>query len=142
VTAAEKAIFPSYVTIVGTVGYAAGSDVPIFNKTYSLAGTNGVSAQTLPGEVCALGRWSTTARTGKNHPIYLFSYWHGVESSSGANRETLNGTQQASMNTYGANWVTGFSDGTLTLVRAGPNGATGTGYVTEGTLTHRDFPRA
>jgi hypothetical protein len=89
-----------------------------------------------------VGRWSTTARTSKNHPIYLFAFWHDVcanDASSGL--DNLQTSQKTAMNTYGAAWVTGFSDGVNTYTRAGPNGATGVGYVTDTPLSHRDFPR-
>jgi hypothetical protein len=131
-------------TIIATYGYAAGSDVPVFSKTYSTAGTGsaGLSSGTLmPGEVAALVRYATTARTGKNHPVFLFNYYHGVYSEAGTTDE-LNHGQKTEFGTYAAAWIAGFSDGTNTLVRSGPNGATATGYVVKTYLTHRDFPRA
>jgi hypothetical protein len=141
VVTAEKAIFDTDVTIVETTGYAAGSDVPVFTKTYSTVGTCAAGGQNNPGEVAALARWSTTARTSKNHPIYLFNYWHGARTvSSGTDWDKLDSTQKSAMNTYGAAWISGFSDGTHTLVRAGPNGATATAAFIEEYVTHRDFP--
>jgi hypothetical protein len=138
---AEKAIFNNNVTIVETVGYAAGSDVPVFSKTYSTAGTFAGSGDAVPGECAGLVRYSTTARTSKNHPIYLFNYYHfmlGNTSSSQADK--LLSTQVTALDTYSAAWISGFSDGTHTCVRAGPNGATATGHFTEEYFTHRDFP--
>ena len=141
VVTAQKAIIPGTSSIVETVGYAAGSDVPVFTKTYATGGTGSFTTFKQTLQVAAIGRWSTTARTPKNHPIYLFAYWHDVcaaDASTGL--DTLQASQKTAMNTYGAAWISGFSDGTNNYVRAGPNGATGTGYTTLGPLSHRDFP--
>jgi hypothetical protein len=140
---AEKAIYKNSMTIVQCIGYAAGSDVPTATKTYSTVGTGSFANSTAaPGEVAALVRYSTTARTSKNHPVYLFNYYHGVgwDATEGVVDE-LGADTKTAIGVYAAAWITGFSDGTLTLVRAGPNGATATGQVVEDFLTHRDFPR-
>lgn len=143
VTAAEKATFPSTTTITEAIGYAAGSDVPVASKVYSLAGTMGAVAgayfQALP--VCALIRWSTAARTTKNHPIYLFSYIHNVAVlQSFAGFDKLDANQKAACATYASSWISGFSDGSITAVRASPQGAAATGSIVEEYVTHRDFP--
>lgn len=141
VTAAEKLILPSPVQIVEALGYAAGSEVPVATKTYALTGTASVSGGTIQaGDVAGLIRYATAARTSKNHPVYLFNYYHGVYNQT-AELDKLNGSLVTLYNTYAGAWISGFSDGSLTLVRAGPNGATATGSVTEVYLTHRDFPR-
>lgn len=143
VVAAEAPIFASTVTIVECVGYAAGSDVPVSSKTYSTSGslTTGGGDAYAQGESAALVRYSTTARTSKNHPVYLFNYYHGVwvQTASGAGN-LLKAAQKTAMGTYAAAWISGFSDGSHTLVRAGPNGATATGQFVEEYVTHRDFP--
>jgi hypothetical protein len=143
VVTAEKPCFTSNVTIVEAVGYAAGSDVPVATKTYSTAGTlspaGGAMAQA--GEVAALIRWSTNARSTKNHPIYCFSYIHGIYiDPSGGHLDALDSTQKTNMGTYATAWITGFSDGSITAVRATPNGAAATGQIVEEYVTHRDFP--
>src|SRR6266576_6826649 len=115
IVTAEKATFAASsaggADIVATVGYAAGSEIPVFNKTYSTAGT--LSAAGLfptPGDVAALIRYSTAARTAKNHPLYLFNYYHGpLTSGTVANRDVLAAAQATAMGTYAAAWVTGFS---------------------------------
>jgi len=143
VVTAEKATHPSTATIVETVGYAAGSDVPVFSKVYSTAGTLTVAGSSLPTplEVAALIRWSTAARSTKNHPIYAFSYMHNVYVSDlNVWKETLEANGKAAMGTYATSWVTGFSDGSLTLVRATQGGHTCTGSLVEEYVTHRDFP--
>lgn len=143
VVAAEKLCLGTNVTIVECTGYNAGSDLPIASKTYSQAGSVSLAGSEiwLVGEACFLLKWQTTARTSKNHPIYLFNYMHGVKSNPSDGIGTIQASQYGVMNTYGAAWVTGFSDGTITAVRAGPNGATGA-YVTPSFPTynhHRDF---
>lgn len=140
---AEKAIHYNNNTILQTIGYAAGSDVPVFSKTYSTVGTLTASAtnQFAPGEVAALVRWSTAARSSKNHPIYCFSYYHGVLTQVLATVvDKLEVNQKAAMATYATAWVTGFSDGTITCKRSSPAGATATGSAVEQFVTHRDFP--
>lgn len=124
------------------IGYDAGSDLPIFTKAYTTAGTNagGAGALSVPLEVSALIRYATTQRTSKNHPIYLFNYMRGVKINSGSNRELLDTTFKGRVSTYAAAWVTGFSDGTTIHHRAGPNGAVAQSQVVGTYVTHRDFP--
>jgi hypothetical protein len=143
VVTAEKAVFASEVTIVQAVGYAAGSEVPVADKTYTTAGTLSiVSGNTLaPGEAAALVRYGTAARTSKNHPIYLFNYYHGcVVMATTTGPDKLDANQKAALETYAGSWISGFSDGSITAVRASPQGAAATGHVTEEWVTHRDFP--
>jgi hypothetical protein len=144
IVTAEKAIYSNgMVTIVGTYGYAAGSDVPVFSKTYTTAATGAfASAVGTPGDAAALIRYGTTARTSKNHPVYLFNYYHAPVVSNVGPWDTLHATQRTAMGTYAGQWITGFSDGSITCVRAGPNGATATGSLVEPLVTHRDLPRA
>ena len=138
---AEKAILGGHHQITATWGYLAGSDVPVFNKTYTTTGTHVKGGQYAPGEVCAIERWSTNSRSTKNHPIYLFSYYHSPDIFTGTNQEdSLYSTLATAMDTYAAAWVTGFSDGAITAKRSSPRGATATGAHTGEYVTHRDFP--
>lgn len=141
VVTAEKACLPNgAVTIVGTVGYAAGSDVPVFTKTYSTAGTLTVSPAILaPGDCAGMVRYSTTARTPKNHPVYLYNWYHPAMFPSGS-QDILYSTQVSALGTYASAWIAGYSDGTNTYVRAGPNGATAVGQIVPAVVRHRDFP--
>lgn len=141
VTAQEKGIYSSLVQIVEATGYEAGSDVPVASKSYSLAGVHTPGGNYAQGQSAALLRWATTARSSKNHPVYLFNYFHGVYNEiTGVNADTLENSQRTSIGVYAGLWIAGFSDGTITAVRAGPNGATATGYLVEEYITHRDFP--
>lgn len=143
VTTAEKAVLHPNVTIVDAVGYAAGSDVPVASKTYSLAGTLGAVAGNVmaPGEVAALVRWATSGRSTKNHPIYLFSYYHGaVIGNVVATCNNLDANQKTALGTYATSWISGFSDGSITAKRSSPAGHDATGSSVEEYVTHRDFP--
>lgn len=143
IVTAEKAIYLSgWGTIVQAVGYEAGSDVPVFTKTYSTGGTGsfGSVAQS-PGAVAALIRYDTAARSTKNHPIYLFNYYHAANVST-SNSDQLASGQKTAMETYASTWIgAGFSDGVNTYHRAGPRGAAATARTVETYVTHRDFPR-
>lgn len=142
VTTAERAALAPMVTIVGAYGYGAGSDVPLFSKTYSLAGTASVTGlQRQAGEVVALVRYATPARTVKNHPVYLFNYYHGQYSDPGLAPDAISGSLSGLLQNYANGWITGRSDGTNTYVRAGPQGVTASAAFVEPLLTHRDFPR-
>lgn len=139
---AEKLALNGNVTIIGTDGYAAGSDVPVFTKTYTTAGTGspgGGGRQ--QGEVAALVRYSTNARTSKNHPIFLFNYYHAVYNGSNPDYDKLDTTLKGLFQTYANAWVTGFNDGTNVQVRCGPQGQVATAALVDQWLTHRDFPR-
>lgn len=140
IVAAEKAIFESVVTIVEAVGYDAGSDVPVFSKTYSQAGTGSFTNwQHSTGDTAALIKWTTTQRTTKNHPVYLFNYIHGVGITANSSGDELASDQKTAIETYATAWLTGFSDGAATHHRAGPNGAVAQTRIVEGELTHRDL---
>jgi hypothetical protein len=142
IVTAEKAIYNALVTIVETQGYAAGSEVPVFSKTYSTVGTFAVgTSQQGPGDSAALVRYATAVRTSKNHPIYLYNYYHAPQiTNSGV--DTLYPAYVTALGTYAGQWIgAGFSDGTTTYNRAGPNGATATGQLVETYVTHRDLPR-
>jgi len=140
IVTAEKAIYTNVVHIVETIGYAAGSEVPVFSKTYSTAGTQGENGIRPPGDCAAVIRWATTARSGKNHPIYLFNYWHDPQTTSNTLPDDLLAGYITTLNTYANAWIAGFSDGTTSYVRAGPNGATAVGYVVKPEVSHRDLP--
>jgi hypothetical protein len=127
---------------VGATGFSAGSEVPVFSKTYTQNGTwTGLALVLCPGEVAALVRWNTAARSSKNHPIYCFNYFHGVGMVGSGSEDLLQVAQKTLFETYATNWITGFSDGTNTYVRATPRGAGATSRVVSPYLTHRDFPK-
>jgi hypothetical protein len=143
VTAAEKVIHNGATIIIEAVGYGAGSEVPIASKTYSLAGTHSPTGSFIPtpGEAVALVRYSTNARSVKNHPIYCFNYYHGAYvGNTTTTCDTLWAQTRTAMQTYATAWITGFSDGTITAQRSSPKGSIAVGSIVEEYVTHRDFP--
>lgn len=141
-TADLKTCFGSTTTITEVVGYNAGSDLPVFSKSYSLAGTHTFSGGTpAPLETCALWRFTTDQRSTKNHPIYLFQYMHAVQVDNTAGADALNTGQKSAMTGVANDFVAGYSDGTNTRQKAGPNGAVAQGALVETYVSHHDFPR-
>ncbi len=147
VVTAEKAIhMPESAggsKIIETIGFAGGSDIPVFTKTYTTDGT-GAFASFIPvgGDSAGLIRYSTADRSSKNHPIYCFNYYHGVSGGTTvATLDNMNTAQRTAWGIYAADWITGFSDGANTYVRSRPNGNICTGSLVEVFLTHRDLPR-
>jgi hypothetical protein len=141
IVAAEKLIYQSGITITEAVGYTGAGTIATHSKAYTTAGTASLTGANPPGDVAALLRFATAARTSKGHPIYLFNYFHGAVIQSGADFELLSTAQKTLIETYGTAWLTGFSDGTNTYVRAGPRGANATARTVHQFVTHRDFPR-
>lgn len=144
----EKTVFESTTEIVEAIGYDSGSATStnphgdaVFTKTYTTAGTGtfGATGDVAAGDCAAFVRYSTTARSTKNHPVYLSNYYHGVFNQGGAG-DLLNTNQKTALNTYAGDWVTGFSDGAITHERCGPRGAVSTGHTVDQYVRHRDFP--
>ena len=129
--------------IVATVGYQAGSEIPVFQKTYTTDGTLSlINYGPVPGDVAGLLRWSTADRSSKNHPVYLFNYYHGVQYQTNISVDTFHSTQRTAFGTYATSWIAGFSDGAVTHKRCRPQSTSlATGYLVETLLTHRDLPR-
>lgn len=148
VVAAEKAIYADSIEIVQAAGYDAGTATStnphgdaVFTKSYSVAGTAdwGLTGHPAPSDCAALLRWSTTARSTKNHPVYLMNYFHGAYAPEDA-KDTLLPVQKTAIDVYGGAWQSGFSDGSITRERCGPRGAVAVGHRTDPYIRHRDFP--
>ncbi len=143
VTGVEIACYTSRVTIVEAVGYDPGSEVPVWSTALSANGTlsPGGSSVDCPGDVACLMKLTTDARSTKNHPIYLFSYYHDAWHSS-ATVDTIDAQQKTNLEALGTKFVDGsWTDGTNTLHRCGPYGAVAQARIVSPLLTHRDFPR-
>lgn len=140
IVTAEKGNYSSYIGYVDATCYDAGSDVPVAIIDFStIAGTGTYTDSIQASEVVALCRYTTTARTSKNHPLYLFNYWHGVRVQNSSGPDFLSPAQKSSFQAYANMWIAGFSDGTTTHHRAGPNGQLATTALVETYVTHRDF---
>jgi hypothetical protein len=148
IVTAEKAIYGSGVTIIEAVGNDSGSATvhnlngdAVFTKTYTTVGTlnPGTGAIRCPGDCAALLRYATPARSTKNHPVYLFNYYHDVYRSSG-DADGVDADQITAMETYADHWLSGFTDGTTPRERCGPHGAVATARRVDPLIRHRDFP--
>lgn len=141
VTDQEQICFGPDVEIVEVLCYAAGSDLPIHSITYAKTGTMVVTGTEIPPSDCTLfTRFSTDQRTVKNHPIYLFNYFHGARMDSTAQRDTPSSLQRTRLQELADGWVSGYSDGAVTYHRAGPNGAVALDAIVATWIGHRDFP--
>lgn len=129
-------------TIVEAIGYDPGSFLPVFTKSYGTAGSQTLDGPSFaPLECCYLLKFTTDARSSKNHPIYLFNYIHNAMVDSATTPETPRASARSAWTTRCAELVAGYSDGTLTRKRCGPRGAVAQSGACEPMLTHRDFPR-
>ncbi len=139
---AESNYMPTSTTIVEGLGYDAGSDLAAFSKAYTTAGLLALTSKSkTPLECAVLLRYSTTQRTSKNHPVYLFNYFHDALYTTGSSPDSVNSTQKSDLEAYGTLWLAGFPRATPTYVRAGPNGAVAQSRQVDVYITHRDFPR-
>lgn len=138
----ENGIYLPNVQQIQAVGYNAGSDVPVFDVPLAVAGrrVNGVQHVDAPGDCAAIIRWSTDQRSVKNHPIYLFKYYHGCDIDLGSDGDTLSPSMHTGLTNYVTNikdgWVV---DGTLRQ-HCGPRGAVALVGTVEPYIRHRDFP--
>lgn len=136
-----SALYP-LTTLVDATGYDPGSSLPVFSKSYNAAGTATVgSVSYAPLECALLLKFTTDARSTKNHPVYLFNYIHNAQMNASSTPDVPLSGMVTHWTTRAANLVAGYSDGTLTRKRAGPNGAVAQSSSVETYLTHRDFPR-
>jgi hypothetical protein len=141
-TAIERAIYRTPL-IIAAHGYAPGSDVAVASKSYSLAGTLAAGSSVLcPGDCAAVLRMATTKLSKKNHRVYVFSYYHGVQRTAGdANVDIVDVPQRAAIDAFGSVMLNGLTTGGRTYKRTTPDGAAVTGEVAQLYVGHRDFPR-
>lgn len=129
-------------TFVEAVAYDAGSFLPVFTYAKNAAGTYSLSGlQLAPLEACILLRYTTTARTSKNHPIYLWNYIHNVPTNGATSPDVPASGFKSGWDTRAAALVTGYSDGTQVRKRAGPRGAIAQAGACETYLHMHEFPR-
>lgn len=136
-------LIPASGSVVRATGYLAGSEVPVHTKAYALTGTADYSSSDIPcpGDVAAIVRWTTTARTSRNHPIYLFKYFHQAMHQTGA-PDTISTAYKLHLNGQLAKWTAGgYSVGGVAVTYCGPHGAVAQTKLVADYLTHRDFRR-
>lgn len=139
----EKSCYTSWIAIDEAFGYGPTSDVAVASKAYSTGGTLDSSGGTLvPGDCAAVLRQATTKMSVKNHPVYVFSYFHGpMYTTAGTLVDTLLATQKTAIQAFGTAWVSGISVGARTYKRCTPDGHLVTGSLCNTYIGHRDFPR-
>jgi hypothetical protein len=151
IIAAEKLCFDSSVTFTSAYGHKAGVKARDWFFNYASPGPAVAGTLSAPangrqaGDAALWLRWATDQLTSKGKPIFLRSYYHSIFANGPlfSNVDNANSAQKTALETYGAAWLTGFSDGAVTHVRAGPNGAVALApalasqYVTTRTLERR-----
>jgi hypothetical protein len=126
-----------YAIIVQSVAYDAGSEIPVRLKTYNLNGQASGSGMPLaPGDAAVMVRYSTADRSEKNHPIYLYSWYHSVHTTSITSPDDVLASQKSAIQTYANLWVTGMTVGGDTHRRTGPYGHVATGALFSPTVRH------
>lgn len=127
-------------TIVQTVGYDAGTEIPVRVKTYASPGTGTWAGLTrMPGDAAMMTRYATADRSLKNHPIYLFSWYHDAYSQAATNGDVASSALVTALTNYATKWVVGFTVGGDNHKRTGPYGHVATAALTTNTVRHRDF---
>lgn len=148
VVAAEKLVYDSFTEIVKVIAYdasSASSSNPhgdaIYAKDYTTAGTwvPATGDVGCPGDCASLLRYTTSKRSSKNHPVYLMNYYHGVHNTASA-VDSVAADLLTLLETYGAAWISGFSDGADNHTRVGPDGTQALTVRCDPYVRHRDFP--
>lgn len=124
-------------------GIVGGSNIPVHSSVLSLDGSLSIAAPPVaPGDAAAIVRYTTPDRSSKNHPVYLFSYYHTVMNQGSAGADLLVVAQKTALQTYADHWISGFTDGSTVYKRSRPNvGTLATAAVVSPEITHRDLPR-
>lgn len=128
-------------TLVEAVAYQGGSDLPFDTYSIGAAGTKSLGTSwRAPLEECLLLKFTTTARSTKNHPIYLFKFIHCVPTGGATSPDIPDSGYVSTATSRYGNFVSGLSDGTNNRILCGPRGAVAQSMVVETYLHHRDFP--
>lgn len=137
-----KPALPTWCTIVEALAYDPGSDIPVATNSINQACTFAPGTLTpTPLETAAYFRFATTARTSKNHPIYLGQYIHDVMTQpSQTDHELLQTDQMENLRQWLARWVSGITISGTVYKKAGPYGAVAQSLHVPIYTTHRDFP--
>lgn len=148
IVASEKTVLNAVTTIVQVTCFDASSATStnphgdaVFTKLYTTVGTYtpAVGDNPMPGDAASLVRYSTDARSSKNHPVYLMNYYHSCYSAS-TSGDTLAADQKTLLEAYADAWLTGFSLDGSARERCGPRGAVAVARRVDPFVRHRDFP--
>lgn len=124
---AEVPIFPADIRFVRAVCYLNDESPATHVINLTGAGTITLGTKSYASSNSALWiRWETSRRDSRGHPIYARSYYHGALQDSPGSVDVPAGAQRTAMATYGAHWLSGFSDGGAnTYTRSLPDGTPG-----------------
>jgi hypothetical protein len=129
--------------IVLAEGLGPNSNIPLHTLTTAADGLlfADSSHHVTPGDTAVLVRFHTPDRSVKNHPVYLFSYYHTPTVVNGV-VDVVSPDQVTQLQTYSQQWLTGFADGVTSYRRSRPNvGTLADSFTVMPEITHRDLPR-
>lgn len=125
-------------------GYLDDSSPAVFTEIEDAFGTStdsGLEKQT--AYVATLLAWSTDAHNARGGPIFLHNYLHGAITQS-TDSDEVPSDQLTGLTAFAHRWSdagTGFSDGTNTYKRAGPEGVAGLVGTCREFVSHRVLAR-
>lgn len=151
VIASEKTLYDSDVEVVRAIGHQAGESVAVWSYDYAAASESVPGTLTISstearqgGDSAAWVRWSTDQLTSRGKPIYLRSYMHPAyaDGDTPSTADLCGPTWVTNAQSFGDDWIAGFTDGSEVHARCGPHGAVGlvatpSTYVTTRTLERR-----
>jgi len=132
VRAAEKAIYRTgHVVIKRTIGYASDETPAEWARTFDTQCTGAYNGLLTPGDCAVWIRYQTDRRDSRGHPVFLRNYYHPAYHDDPGAVDSVAAGQRAALSIYAAAWVAGFSDGSVTHKRTGPDslGATAHGVA-------------
>jgi len=149
----ESVMFPADVQLEVAYGHNPGTPpILVYESDPAPIGPGGppgvfvpaATAHPCPGDAAVYIRYSTTQKSVRGKPIYLWNYYHGIY-YDGTAADVQDSTQKNAFDALGAALVTGLNvpNATPSLYhRAGPRGAVAQGhkvgdFITTRTLKHR-----
>lgn len=116
------------VQLMYATGYTNDTTPYVWREEFD--GTFGTLTPAAPEQaaiICALLHFTTDVRNSRGGPVFLRNFIHGVNASS-SDYDAPSSTQKAALNTFASTLAgdgAGYSDGTTTYHRAGPDGDSG-----------------
>lgn len=139
------AMIPDRCRLKGAVGYQTDALPAVYTHDFgpdvgTLIESGG---QKQAAYVAALASWTTDARNARGAPIFLRNFIHGAASDD-TDLDQVLAAQDTAITAWAHKFSdagTGYSDGTNTYKRAGPNGAVGLEGSCRDFLSHRVLAR-
>lgn len=143
--AAFKPCIPNFHTVVKAYGYVAGNDNSVYQRDLTIApdavvvGTFAGGGAFPGGDAAGVLRWTTPNFTSRGKRIYLRKFFHGVMQLGTGTGDSIDTTQRAAYNTFGAKMIDGTLPGGMVLV--GPQGAAASNPFASPWITTRTLKR-